>query len=481
MKKVFKKLLAGILAAALTVAMPVGNLGEMATVNAEDDIITLPINDQFLGGSIPETGTTRFYSVTLTQPGWLKVVFQAQGAMDGVNTFNSYFEIKNYDQTESYGWKGVSGADSSPGTDSMELALESGQYVIVVGERWNSNGKYRIKASFTAANNNETEPNNAFDNAMPIAENAAVTGFMSAQDQIDFYKFTAPRDMTVRVTCITMTQDLNFSTWDSDFQSSGSFRFWNASASDPKTAYIDVNMKAGVNYIRISPYNNQTGKYTIKWQAAPKPVTGVFVTSTVSSVEIGNTLQLTATILPSDATDKRLSWTSDNQSVAIVNENGLVTGLSEGTATIKASAIDGSNNFGTIQIKVTAPPRVNTDSTTSNTNENGVGSGNNNGTAVETPSTVVKQINDLSVKASGKKKLTIKWKKQPNAKKYEIQVSSDRDFSKNKNKMVKIVKGSKTKITVKYKKTGRVYIRVRALDSNGYVGKWSKVKKTKVK
>lgn len=59
--------------------------------------------------------------------------------------------------------------------------------------------------------------------------------------------------------------------------------------------------------------------------------------STVAMVE-GETAQLVATILPSDAADKKVLWTSSKQSVAIVSDTGLVNAITEGTSTITASA-----------------------------------------------------------------------------------------------------------------------------------------------
>lgn len=57
---------------------------------------------------------------------------------------------------------------------------------------------------------------------------------------------------------------------------------------------------------------------------------------------IGNTLTLTAIILPADATDKSIEWSSDNKSVATVDQNGTVKAVGNGTATITVAANDGS-------------------------------------------------------------------------------------------------------------------------------------------
>lgn len=56
----------------------------------------------------------------------------------------------------------------------------------------------------------------------------------------------------------------------------------------------------------------------------------------------GEQIQINATILPEDASNKTLAWSSSDEQVAIVDENGIVSLIKEGTATITASATDGS-------------------------------------------------------------------------------------------------------------------------------------------
>ncbi len=58
-------------------------------------------------------------------------------------------------------------------------------------------------------------------------------------------------------------------------------------------------------------------------------------------VGIGTETQLSATVVPEDATIKDIAWTSDNPSVAIVDKNGLVTAVGEGLATITATTVQG--------------------------------------------------------------------------------------------------------------------------------------------
>ena len=66
----------------------------------------------------------------------------------------------------------------------------------------------------------------------------------------------------------------------------------------------------------------------------------------------GDSFQLHSTISPLDATDQRLEWVSSATSVATVDENGLVTALSPGEATITVRSLDGSGKSDSVIITV---------------------------------------------------------------------------------------------------------------------------------
>jgi len=68
------------------------------------------------------------------------------------------------------------------------------------------------------------------------------------------------------------------------------------------------------------------------------PVTNVVISGT-TTLAIGEVKKLTATISPSTATNKTVVWTSDDEAVTV--ENGYLTGISAGTATITATTVDG--------------------------------------------------------------------------------------------------------------------------------------------
>lgn len=76
------------------------------------------------------------------------------------------------------------------------------------------------------------------------------------------------------------------------------------------------------------------------------PVTGVTVTPANATLIITNTTpspttQLSATVAPANASDQTVTWLSTNTAVATVDDNGLVSAVAPGTATIKATTADG--------------------------------------------------------------------------------------------------------------------------------------------
>ena len=82
------------------------------------------------------------------------------------------------------------------------------------------------------------------------------------------------------------------------------------------------------------------------------PVNRVSLNKTSTTLTVGGTETLTATVAPDNATDKTVTWTSSNPSVATV-ENGVVTAVAPGTAVITVTTQDG-NKTATCTVTVTA-------------------------------------------------------------------------------------------------------------------------------
>ena len=111
-----------------------------------------------------------------------------------------------------------------------------------------------------------------------------------------------------------------------------------------------VKMSVYASASATTPLLEKSVDVTVK-----QPVTGVSITSANGSntVNAGDTLQLTAKVSPSNASDTSVTWSSNSTGIAKVSTTGLVTGVAAGTAVITAKANDGSNKSATFTVTVT--------------------------------------------------------------------------------------------------------------------------------
>ncbi|MDD1621410.1 MAG: Ig-like domain-containing protein [Methylococcaceae bacterium] len=98
--------------------------------------------------------------------------------------------------------------------------------------------------------------------------------------------------------------------------------------------YTDTNRASGNSNAANATAGDNGG-------TQPIAVSGVTVTPSSASLSIGSTANLTASVQPTNATNKGVSWSSSNTGVATVNANGLVTGVSAGNANVTVTTADG--------------------------------------------------------------------------------------------------------------------------------------------
>ena len=96
-------------------------------------------------------------------------------------------------------------------------------------------------------------------------------------------------------------------------------------------------------------------KASTKVSVVPVAVSGVSVSPSQASVAVGATTTLKATVAPSDAADKSVSWTSSDTKVATVSSSGVVTGKAGGAVTVTVKTADGGK---TASAKVTVTVAV---------------------------------------------------------------------------------------------------------------------------
>ena len=117
-------------------------------------------------------------------------------------------------------------------------------------------------------------------------------------------------------------------TWESNNPSVASIINGTVKATENGTAIITVKSKDG--------NKSATCKVTVT-----TAVTGVSLNKTTLSLASGQSEMLVATVLPTSASDKSVTWQSSNTGVATVNSGGLVTGVKAGTTVITVTTVDG--------------------------------------------------------------------------------------------------------------------------------------------
>ena len=96
--------------------------------------------------------------------------------------------------------------------------------------------------------------------------------------------------------------------------------------------------------------------------ATPTPVKVSSVTINPSTLKLtskGQTAQLSASVLPNNAENKSIVWSTSNASVATVDNNGVVTAVANGNATITVAALDGSGKYAECSVVVEIPKENN--------------------------------------------------------------------------------------------------------------------------
>lgn len=128
-------------------------------------------------------------------------------------------------------------------------------------------------------------------------------------------------------------------------------------SSDKAVATVDENglvtaIAVGETTITATTVDGSNLSASCKVTVIPTLVTSIEVTPTEYEGVEGSEFQLTAIILPENATNKNVNWSSSDEAIANVSEDGLVKVLKEGNAVITASTTDGSNLTATCKITV---------------------------------------------------------------------------------------------------------------------------------
>ena len=236
---------------------------------------------------------------------------------------------------------------NSTAANSFALSDTSGAYGVVFSEQ--SNGKYlRLAQRITSENGKiavANEPKNK--DTVYVPANVRLDGFASgvSLDTAMWSGNTNSTWSTGETPELIVTLKANdFYFFDSSFSADGVKVYsWTYMSSQPSFEDTAKNNKVTcmVKEHQGASADGKTYTFTIQYPEISIQVLGVTLDKQTMSLTAGSTGTLTATINPTNAANKSLTWTSDNTAVVTVNENGVVTAVAEGTAKITVKTADG--------------------------------------------------------------------------------------------------------------------------------------------
>ena len=230
--------------------------------------------------------------------------------------------------------KAITATVSPDPTSSKITWTSSNPGVASVDQNGNVTGVSIGQAVITAATDN------GYSDTCTVTVNAPVTSMQFERPSVTIYK-----NDTDKLNLITDPAD---TTDTISYSSSGSSY---VSVSSDGT----ITSKSSARTVTITATASSGAKAycTVTVIDQPVPVTSVTLDSNAKTVQAGEVFKLAETILPENATNKSVHWSSTDESVATVNQDGTVTAVAEGKAVITVESENGALDY--CEVTVSGP------------------------------------------------------------------------------------------------------------------------------
>ena len=251
------------------------------------------------------------------------------------------------------------------GENSTGIVFDGTEGTVYGNVTVQNNFEVKSGETLTIPQGSTLNTNNNLTNSGTIINNGTLTGDVGGSGKIEIVPTittqptaqTVTEGATATFTVTATGENLSYQ-WQQKTTVSGSDWTNVGSATSSNTYTIDNTTTSMSGYQYRCVVSNSAGSVesapvTLTVNKATVSVTGVKLDKTTLSLVEGASVQLTATVLPENASDKSVTWSSDNLDVATV-ENGKVTAVKEGTATITVTTTDGGY-FATCTVTVNKP------------------------------------------------------------------------------------------------------------------------------
>ena len=272
---------------------------------------------------------------------------------DGVVTLNSYGKARIQATTENGGFTDVCEFDVYEHTTGVKLSAESA--------RIKKGDKFSLTAVILPEGKNDGMLRWSSDNEdiASVDENGVILGKAKGEAvitvttidggyiatcKVQVYQPVTELRMDTKAITVKTGENQQLTATILPYDADNKNIIWSSddsSIADVNSKGVVSGIKAGQVLIRATSEDENISDFCVV--TVNQPVTGVTLNKTeISFGKIGDTEELVATVLPADATNKELNWSSSDQSVAIVS-NGQVLCSGYGTAIVYVTTVDGGH------------------------------------------------------------------------------------------------------------------------------------------
>lgn len=316
-----------------------------------DNAATLPINGSW---------SDSYWHTDSDHEHWYKIVLPADGKLTfkAMSYASVLYKLYTQDLKQVGGmhWSLSNGTENSPNTVESNYVLSKGTYYFQVSPNGNK-GRYKLNALFQKYTTND-ENAISYDSPQNLSAESTVNGALTETDLEDWYRIYISGSRKYKIRLTSYFSSCYIKLYNSDLSKTLLSNSVGGSETSPQTKVCDIDVPDGVYYLKIDrSIYSAAGKYILTFNDI---ISVNNITMNKSSLTLGMYCgaRLTAYVWPSDAVNQAVLWKSSNPLVATVSDGGFVSAKSAGTATITATAADGSGVKANCIVKVQEDPEI---------------------------------------------------------------------------------------------------------------------------
>lgn len=354
-----------ILKCMLVILLAVGMLNIKTTAKAAEAATEIPVNDSWVEFILTDKQPDVYGKIKLEKPGLLTLNIKSE-KNDKPVYWNYMFYEKEADVANNKIFYGSNNSSRTEVVTKEESEyLDKGEYFIKLNcstgysENHTQNIKVRAKIENTVVDNKQE--NDSVETATSVKlgkEIKDIFTYGNKGQKTKYYKFNISKKSLINVEFTSYMDKVDFYLLNSNNASIGSLNIpYDGTVSEPKIVKGHITLNKGEYYIKLQ--NNPTfstepvfTRGLFKFKITASPLIEKIRLTKLKSLKVGKEKRIRATITPTKVKNKKLKWTSSNEYVATVDEDGVVTGISTGIVKITAEATDGSGASAYRMVKI---------------------------------------------------------------------------------------------------------------------------------